>query len=440
MKIPIRSLSLFLHSLKTEKKTFQESAPHEKFKKVFRAHDDSVICPQYEEFNKTITGSLDCLRLNIYVPRTTSIKHPAPVLVFIHGGDYKSGFGGRHRYGPKYLMKHDIILVTVNYRIGPYGFLCVDIPEVSGNQGLKDQVLALQWVRDNIEYFGGKADQVTLAGVGSGGENVNLHLLYGKETLFQKVIIDSGIYLDQLDEEDAIESVPIELADNLGFKTEKEVEALNFLKTKITKSVIASSMRLHLEYGPCIEKNISGIHTFITNQTLNSTTDRLKTVPILISQSNNELLKVFSHRNLDDSEASSIFQDDLVEHFKIRDERLRKAEKNVREFYIGDQKVGNGVKNKIVDFKSDLYHNVPTKRMIDEYLNKGAQKIYYGVFSYSGGRNFVKKVYNITADGAAKEDVLGYLFDMPYISKPVEDDQLCIDRMTALWANFVKYG
>lgn len=408
---------------------------------MFKAHDDSVICPQFEEFNKTITGSLDCLRLNIYVPQTASTETLLPVLVFIHGGDYKSGFGGRELYGPKYLIKHDIIIVTVNYRIGPYGFLCVDIPEVSGNQGLKDQVLALRWIRDNIEYFYGRADQVTVAGVGSGGENVNLHLLYGKEPLFQKVIIESGIYLDQLDDEDGIESAPIELANNFGFKSNSEIEAMNFLKAQKPKSVIASSMRLHLQYGPCIERNVSGVNTFITNQTLNSNSHTIRSVPILIGQSNRELLKVFAHRNLDNSEASSLFRDDLVEHFKFGDEQLRKVEKNLRKFYIGDKKVGEAVKSKIIDFKSDMYHNYPTKRMLDTYLKKEAKKIYYGVFSYSGGCNFVKTVFNITGDGASREDVLGYLFDMPFIAKPIaKDDQIIIDRMTTLWANFVKYG
>lgn len=74
--------------------------------------------------------------------------------MFIHGGGYMSG--GSSWHGPDLLLDEDIVLVTINYRLGPFGFLSLNTPEYSGNMGLKDQRLALKWVNENIEFFGGK--------------------------------------------------------------------------------------------------------------------------------------------------------------------------------------------------------------------------------------------------------------------------------------------
>lgn len=76
------------------------------------------------------------------------------VIFFIHGGGYMSG--GSSWHGPDLLLDEDIVLVTINYRLGPFGFLSLNTAEYSGNMGLKDQLLALKWVNENIEHFGGK--------------------------------------------------------------------------------------------------------------------------------------------------------------------------------------------------------------------------------------------------------------------------------------------
>lgn len=110
---------------------------------MFEAYDDSAVCPQVEEFNNTIVGSLDCLNLNVFVPNKASSEKKLPVLVWIPGGGFTIGFGNRYLYGPKYLIRHDVVVVSINYRLGPYGFMCLDTPGVPGNQGLKDQVLLI---------------------------------------------------------------------------------------------------------------------------------------------------------------------------------------------------------------------------------------------------------------------------------------------------------
>jgi carboxylesterase type B len=91
-----------------------------------------------------------------------------PVLVFIHGGGWISGHGGISLYSPEYLLEHDVVVVTGNYRLGPLGFLSTEDGECPGNFGFKDQTMMLSWVRMNIDKFGGDSGSVTLFGHSAG--------------------------------------------------------------------------------------------------------------------------------------------------------------------------------------------------------------------------------------------------------------------------------
>lgn len=110
-------------------------------------------------------GQEDAAILNVYTPYTTPNKL-MPVLFWIHGGGWNSGSGQTDLFGPDYFMQKDVILVTINYRLGPVGFLSLEDPEVNipGNAGLKDQTFALKWVQRNIERFGGDKNNVTVFG------------------------------------------------------------------------------------------------------------------------------------------------------------------------------------------------------------------------------------------------------------------------------------
>lgn len=98
-----------------------------------------------------------------------------PVMVFIHGGGFEGWSSVSTFFGPEYILDGDVLLVTLNYRLGILGFLSTGDEVASGNWGLKDQVLALEWVQSNIEYFGGDRNQVTLFGQSAG--SVSVHLL-----------------------------------------------------------------------------------------------------------------------------------------------------------------------------------------------------------------------------------------------------------------------
>ena len=101
--------------------------------------------------------------LNIYVPENSERGDKIPVMVWIHGGALRLGFG--HQYdGGVIATEGNVIVVTINYRLDVFGFLAVNHPAAKGNYGLWDQKLALQWINQNIAKFGGDPDSVTIFG------------------------------------------------------------------------------------------------------------------------------------------------------------------------------------------------------------------------------------------------------------------------------------
>lgn len=101
-------------------------------------------------------------------------------MVWIFGGaftfgDIKIGF-----HGPDYFIENDVVVVVISYRLGLLGFLSLDLPEATGNAGLKDQILALKWVNKNIKKFGGNPNNVTIFGISSGASSVDYHILSDK--------------------------------------------------------------------------------------------------------------------------------------------------------------------------------------------------------------------------------------------------------------------
>ena len=153
-------------------------------------------CPQIDRMSGEYLGSEDCLHLNVFSPETTfssGVKHP--VMVWLHGGGFQFGSSSSEMFGPERLLEEDVVLVSLNYRLGPLGFLTTEDEAAPGNIGLLDQRMALEWVRDNIAAFSGDPDMVTLVGESSGGISVMAHLASpASRGLFHRAIAMSGVW------------------------------------------------------------------------------------------------------------------------------------------------------------------------------------------------------------------------------------------------------
>ena len=147
------------------------------------------------EMGDALTGSgpmsEDCLRLNVWTPAVGRGAR-RPVMVYFHGGGFRTGSGGAAMYdGHELARKHDVVVVTINHRLNVFGYL---YQEGASNAGLLDLVLALEWVRDNIGAFGGDARSVTIFGQsGGGGKTAMLTAMPSAKGLFHRAIIHSTL-------------------------------------------------------------------------------------------------------------------------------------------------------------------------------------------------------------------------------------------------------
>ncbi|XP_032064564.1 cholinesterase-like [Thamnophis elegans] len=178
----------------------QKPLPHQPWKQTLEATSFGNSCPQFifrdapeaDIWSPKTPVSEDCLSLNIWVPHPQP-SSPVPVLVWIHGGSYAFGTSSVDVFnGTPLAATENVIVVTINYRLGALGFLYLP-PAAPGNLGLWDQQLALKWVKENAAAFGGDPSRVTLLGHSAGGSCMNLHLLAPKsQDFFAQAVIQSG--------------------------------------------------------------------------------------------------------------------------------------------------------------------------------------------------------------------------------------------------------
>jgi len=211
--------------------------------------------------------SEDCLYLNVW---TSSLPLPAsraprPVLVWIHGGGFWAGFGGEERHNAAPLAKKGAVVVTLNYRLGPFGFLAHpalarESPHhAAGNYGLLDQIAALQWVQRNIARFGGDPSRVTIFGESAGGFSVGSLIASPlAKGLFQRAILESGTGVGAgVSSRDDARAVALRFADSLHVYGVGP-DAAAHLRALSPDTVLAASLHLGPPGAPAFYPVVDG--------------------------------------------------------------------------------------------------------------------------------------------------------------------------------------
>ncbi|XP_026763078.2 acetylcholinesterase-like [Galleria mellonella] len=428
---------------------FQEPGPEPKWEGILEAVNENIRCVQRFTGN-LISGQEDCLTLNIYTPLKTS-PNLYPVMVFIHGGGFRDGSSSPFIYGPDYLIKHEVILVTFNYRLENLGFLCLGIKEAPGNVGLKDQVAALKWIKQNIKAFGGDPDSITIFGESAGAASVSYHIISPiSKGLFHRAIMQSGSSTSPW----ALQMEPLKVASQLAYQfgsnTTDPYEIYNLLMTKSAKQLLQARVPRRKGdillseniFTPCIEKIIPNTEQFLAEAPYKTMVNgQYNKVPIIIGYNSAEGY-MFAARENDTTIANLDFvQATPVDlSFPTEKEKRRTAMK-LKNLYMGNEEVSKKTIVKVSFFEGDAHITYPVIATTELLLKTSDQPVYSYKFNYDGWMNIVKFLYGFRGEvGATHADELFYMFKLriPLITAFYEKDM--INTMSKMWTNFAKFS
>ncbi|RZC38389.1 COesterase and/or Abhydrolase 3 domain containing protein, partial [Asbolus verrucosus] len=362
-------------------------------------------CVQTALMNKSFVtrADEDCLHLNVYVPRgAPNPKENLDVIVSIHGGAYMFGSGHFHS-NPQFLMDHDVIFVTFNYRLGILGFLSTEDDVVPGNNGLKDQVLALKWVQENIASFGGNPASVTLTGLSAGGSSVHLHYFSDmSKGLFHRGFSQSGCALNAW----TLQNQPAEkakiLAEAVGCPTSPSRSLVQCLKQRPYPHLLA---RMPLFYGymmlpiapfaPVVEK---GSKPFLKADPYYLLTEgEVYDVPWIASNTAHEgvipvilflLLQVFKDLQVINDEWENLAPILLEYNYTLPQPLWTTTAKKVKEFYLGEgQDISQENMLKVMQIFTDRGFLVGAETAVKKQAKVAKSPIYYYFFAYPGDDN-----------------------------------------------------
>ncbi|XP_013192666.1 acetylcholinesterase [Amyelois transitella] len=433
----------------TVRERFQAPGPEPIFDDVFEAVNEHRMCRQ--GFYGSAIGNDNCLILNVYRPLNNEDNStPLPVMVFIHGGGFFQGTPSPIIYGPNYLLKKGVILVSISYRLNIQGFLCLRIKEAPGNAGMKDQVAALRWVQRNIKAFGGDPDNVTIFGESAGAASVSFLVLSPMaKGLFHKAIQQSGSALSAW----AYQFKPVYmaslLAKTMGYHTQDPHKLYEFFMEKSNSELIITRVPRkkgnliisEILYTPCVEDAIEGEEPFLTEIPYDVLSQgKFNKVPMMIGINSAEGIMFADMENdttIPNIDLSQSFPKDVL--FPTEDDRQKTGEAAKR-MYVENGDTTEEILTGVIKFSGDAYFKRPVLEEIDLKAKASDEPIYSYVFAYDGWRNLPKILSKKFpgVQGACHADELFYLFSTHWIGSLKENKM--IDTMTTLWTNFAKFG
>ncbi|XP_074109195.1 carboxylic ester hydrolase-like [Cotesia typhae] len=432
------------------RRRFQDSKPVKYWSGTLDASRHAKKCGQINWFNKKIIGDDDCLYLNVYTRDLTAKK---PVIFAIHGGNFSFGSGNDNVLGPDFLVE-ELIVVTINYRLGILGFLNLEDESAPGNQGLKDQVLALKWVTRNISNFGGDPTNVTIYGYSAGGAAAHyLAISPLAEGLFHKAILQSGVASNPWASVsvDSMKESAIKIAGALGLQSRDLAEVLKLLKTVQVKDLLKaevpfSTWKLSVNnFGPSVD---SYAKTPFLKIPVEEAIKKGIRVPCILGSTTHEAIMQLAgltdeHFSLMNQNPNLVFHPStarFLEHQNISLDAVRK-------FFMDDKEIsGKNIQNVIqlmsyVHFVADVQHVLEIQQLKDV-------PCYYFKFGYfSEDTAIIQKIMKTNLKGASHCEDVSYIFNMKIHKKigiePPKQGSVEWNiqrRFIEFWTNFAKTG
>ncbi|HEX7817039.1 carboxylesterase/lipase family protein [Dyella sp.] len=273
-----------------------------------QAHvDEGSSCPQTPEeasFVGTASSNEDCLNLDVYTPRNSHPSATKPVMVYFYGGSFLEG-SADHYDGAGLVNVGDVIVVVVNYRVGALGSLTLpgltseSSDGISGNYGLLDQIAALHWVHDNIRAFGGDPANVTIFGQSAGGQSSLLHVSSpASNGLFEKAIIQSGIYIPYIPTLDQKSQIGDAIATALGCTSDDPAAVVACMLQLPVQSILAIQGRDDSTEGQLAWEPTAGGHALPVQPLAAIIAGQFNKVPIMLGNTHDEA-RLFTAEDFD---------------------------------------------------------------------------------------------------------------------------------------------
>jgi len=430
-----------------------------------------VMCPQLAPDPATAelrpVGVEDCLKLNVYVPETP-LDVLLPVMVWIHGGGLETGSNNYVDYGPLRLLDQDMIVVTINYRLGPLGYLSLGSDVVPGNAGMLDQVLAMEWVQENIGYFSGDKDRVTVFGESAGSASIAYHLLSPRSVgLFQRGILQSGTALGltwggYIPADKAVQYAAIFAANlqcdegDLACLQDRDVSDI-IRQTRILDIPDDAVPDFGTAWMPVMDAGFTE-DFFLPGdpQDLLSSGQFNADIEIMIGSNKDEGLLWMVNEVFDENLYAQISDDwdkygpmrifNIADPNDITEEDVEKA-RAILQFYTGEGgSFAPEYFNSLVDMFTDSFALYGAHQTMEAFLGS-KMRVFHYILTYQGEYSLLN-LYGLPTMGVCHADDLLYLFDPIFgnsgwdsdTNTLTDTDLLVSERMVSAWANFAAFG
>ncbi|XP_036276299.2 bile salt-activated lipase-like [Pipistrellus kuhlii] len=400
-------------------------------------------------------GSEDCLYLNIWVPQDQKeVSQNLPVMIWIYGGAFILGSGQGLNFfrdylydGEKIATRGNVIVVTFNYRVGPLGFLSTGDAHLPGNYGLRDQHMAIAWVKRNIAAFGGDPDNITIFGESAGGASVSLQTLspYNKG-LIRRAISQSGVALSPW----AIQKDPLSWAKHIAKKVgcplndtarmAKCLKATNPRALTLAYKIPLVGLKYPILYYAGLLPVVDG--DFIPDDPINLFANA---ADIDYIAGTNDMDGQFS-ASIDLPAINVVILTITGEDFYklVRGVTMAKGPRGANatfDFYTtswAQDSSQEAKKKTVVDLETDVFFLMPTKMAVAQHrANAKSARTYTYLFSHPSRNPFYPSWV-----GADHADDLQYVFGKPFTNPFIywPQDRTISRTMIAYWTNFARTG
>ncbi|KAL4705555.1 hypothetical protein ACJJTC_006883 [Scirpophaga incertulas] len=448
---------------------FLPPQPIKPWEDVLIATKDKQACIQYNrnvlKSKLGIYGAEDCLYLDVFTPELDDKMRS--VIVFIYNDHFINSYNKTKHYSPDFFIEEDVVIVTISHRLSLFGFLYLDDDIVPGNAGLKDIVVALEWIKTNLRRFGGDPNKVTLMGSRGGAAAVDLLMQSSAKHLFQSAILQGGTSWESAYLQEDIPQRAFKLTELLDRPSPSNSVLLNDLKQISIEDLFAKefhanpqdyfkeNQRSLLTFGPIVEKQVNGLVTEYPEDSTESIN-----IPIMIGFNSREgLLATLLYLN--EPRYLSYVQKDfpflmprrLRFSFDPREDSYYKAVEEIKKYYFKKGRVTMKDIPSLANYFGDVLTGYAMNQALKKYSERTSKQIYYYYFDYVSDLNENKKdlMKLSTVEegtwGAVSGDELCYLFYCPGLkpqylnfNKTMSEEINIQKKIVRLWSNFAKFG